>query len=158
MFVFYAFLVSFFSLLVFYISAVTGVGDLSRSIYGLEWSGDYWVGAISVAIVAGLLWVFHWRNLNTKTARSNAGYRGLIVFHLFIMTLLFALGLLITGSGALSSLAGLFFRGNPAEQWATFTASWINLFLTFGLWFYHFPILRILSAADNAVMKASRAK
>lgn len=158
MFMFYAFLVSFFSLLVFYIATTTGVGDLSQSIFGVEWSGNYWVGAISAAIASGLLWIFHWRNLNVPAARRDSSYRGLIVFHLFITTLIFAFGLLITGSGALSSLASLLFSASRAETWASFAASWINLLITFGLWFYHFPILRTLSATDNAVMKGSRAK
>jgi hypothetical protein len=141
MFIFYLFGISAFMFLALYIGASAGFHELADAFVG---PGDYGysieaaAGTLSFALVAGLIWAFHWRTLNALTPKLSTDARMLPHFYLFGAALTLAFGFYLSGGGTLAGLFGL------SNEWtlSDFVGNAMTLVMTSALWLYHLRIFR----------------
>lgn len=141
MFIFYLFSISALMFLALYIGASAGFHELADALVG---TGDYdyplaaAAGTLSFALVAGLIWGFHWRTLDALTPTLNPDARMLPHFYLFEAALTLAFGFYLSGGGTLAS----FFHVLEGWSLSEFVGNAMTLVLTTLLWFYHLRIFR----------------
>lgn len=141
MFIFYLFSISTIMFLALYIGASAGFHELADALVG---TGDYdyplaaAAGTLSFALVAGLIWGFHWRTLDALTPTLNPDARMLPHFYLFGAAGVLAFGFYLSGGG---TLAGVF---DLSDEWTfrNFAGNAMTLVMTSVLWVYHLRIFR----------------
>ncbi len=151
MFVFYLFLVSCFGLAVFYLPAMLGIGGLMAVLEGssYSWQLDETVGTLSLAAVAGVIWLTHWQALLNRRAADG---HNLAYFQMFLASSLLVLGVLVHGTNTLSSAARLLLQLGEGQGWAL-AAALANLAVTSALWLYHLRSFRQEAAVAGASRK-----
>jgi hypothetical protein len=109
-------------------------------------------GAISAAIVLGLVWFFHWREFQARV-KAGGSDRDLVSFHLMMATFLLIFGVsayAIAAGNQLIALTGIRYEH---FDW-NFGRAVVNLAISTLLWVYHLRLFRQLASAKTKARKA----
>jgi hypothetical protein len=153
MYTFYLFLVSMFGFVLFYGSAAFGIADLLEfGKYTTSWSSAEVIGTLSLALTAGVVWLWHWRQLLSRRDQLDEDARSLLQFQLFFATSILVFGMVAFGRITIQSLVQMAAGANRTGFLLTAAA---NLGLTAVLWVHH---LRKLIAGSKPGAYAAKAK
>ena len=138
----YLYSVSGISLAAFYVAALVFAGNALALAFGLEAGPDT---RQTVATAAGVMaasfpmWAIHWRWLRRQFDRATKSEVLLHRFYLFTIICLSAMAILVSGSAAVSQLAGLLLKLNTpvAAGLQKGLAALAALGLSAGLWLHH---------------------
>ncbi|MFQ5577526.1 MAG: DUF5671 domain-containing protein [Anaerolineae bacterium] len=163
----YLYSVSAVSLAAFYVAALGFAANALALAFGLEGGPDirHTVATAAGVVVASFpMWAIHWRWLRRQFGRATKNEVLLHRFYLFTIICLSAMAMLVSGSAAVSQLAGLLLglTDTAAAGVQKGLAALATLGLSAGLWLHHWrqfggrvgPFLPSPSPAEAAEVQA----